>query len=231
MTDVQRAGGIRGDEFDDDAAPRAARIAPVRVALRDDAREPARVRAGGEIEVDEARPRDVDLAHARRGEVELLDEPRRERARLLAERLGEHHREVGAPVAVHRIARAFEHGNDRVGRTELTRGIHQRRTNEIVGHHSEELLLFGALGFDSAGFAAAGLESEDEDLESEDDDFESLDFDSPLDDFESPDDFESLDDFESPPLLPLSDDDDDDAPLSPFADLRGRFWSFFPSLP
>ena len=32
-------------------------------------------------------------------EIELLDELRREVARLFAERLGEHHREIGAPVA------------------------------------------------------------------------------------------------------------------------------------
>ncbi|MEO7038674.1 MAG: hypothetical protein ABI186_01430 [Candidatus Elarobacter sp.] len=119
------------------------------------------------------------------------------------------------------IARALEHRGDRIRRAELTRGINQRRTNEIDGHHSEELPLLGALGFDSAGFAAgfdSDLESEDDDVFASPEDLDSLG------DFESPEDFDSLDDFESPlELPPLSDDDDDDDPLSPFDVLRGRF--------
>ena len=113
------------------------------------------------------------------------------------------------------IARALEHRSDRVGRAELTRGIDQRRTNEIVGHHSEELLLFGALGFDSAGFAAAGLESDDEDFESDEADFESLDDSNRRRLTSSRQTISTSLDFESPPLLALS-ADDDDAPPSPF---------------
>ena len=120
-----------------------------------------------EIEVDESWARDVDFADASCGEIESVDQFLREHARFFAERLREHHREVGAPVTVHGIARPLEHGSDRVRRTELTRGIEQRRTNEFDGHHSEELLLLGALGFDSAGFVWAAFESDAFDVESD----------------------------------------------------------------
>jgi len=120
-----------------------------------------------------------------------------------------------------------------VWRTELTRGIEQRRTNEIDGHHSDELLLLGALGFDSAGLAAAGFESADLESDFADvafDDFPSGDFPSPA--FDSPDDFESLEEPASPPLLPLSEAPAEAPAPSPFdADFRDAFWSFFPSLP
>ena len=110
-------------------------------------------------------------------------------------------------------------------RTELTRGLEQRRTNEIDGHHSDELLLFGALGFDSAGLAAAGFESValESDLEEDASD------DVPPDDFPSlafgsPEDFESAGELASPPPLPLSDAPDDAPEPSPFdADFRDAF--------
>jgi hypothetical protein len=85
----------------------------------------------------------------------------------------------------------------------------------------------GALGFDSAGFAAAGFESDV--LASGFEDFVSEDLLSV--DFESLEDLESPDELESPPLLPLSDELDAPEP-SPFdAAFREAFWSFFPSLP
>jgi len=84
----------------------------------------------------------------------------------------------------------------------------------------------GALGFDSAVFAAARFESgafdSDEPFDSDDLallDFESLDFVVP-DDAESPEDFES--DFDSPPP-PLSDPADGAVAPLPFDDVRGRF--------
>jgi hypothetical protein len=123
----------------------------------------------------------------------------------------------------------LEHGDDRVGRTELTRGIEQCRTNEVNGHHSEELLLLlGALGFDSAGLAAAGFEldapaSEDGDFAS--DDLFSLGFDSLPD-------CEPLEELESLPPDPPSEEPEEAAAPSPFdSDLRAAFWSFLPSLP
>ena len=83
----------------------------------------------------------------------------------------------------------------------------------------------GALGFDSAGLAAAGFESDA--LLSDCEAFVSDDLDSL--DFDSLEDLDSLEDFESP-LLPPSEDVEDEA--SPFeAGLRDAFWSFFPSLP
>jgi hypothetical protein len=103
--------------------------------------------------------------------------------------------------------------------------MNERRTNEVDGHHSEELLLLGALDFDSAGFTAARFDSDDlgsDDLASldfESPDFASLDFAAP-EDVESPEDFES--DFDSPPL-PLSEPDDEEAAPSPFDDVRATF--------
>jgi hypothetical protein len=85
----------------------------------------------------------------------------------------------------------------------------------------------GALGFDSAGLAAAGFESDA--LLSDCEAFVSDDLDSL--DFDSLEDLDSLEDFESPPLPPSDDVADEDA-ASPFeAGLREAFWSFFPSLP
>ncbi len=213
---VQWTGGICGDELHDDALPRPALVASVAITLRNDGCEAAGICACGEIEVDEAGSRDLDLAHARRGEVELLDETRRERAWLVAERLGQHHREVRAPVAVRGIAGALEHRRDRVGRTELTRGIQQRRTDLIDGHHSEELLLLGALGFVSL-LGAEGVDGA----------FASVLDDAASDDFAS-DLLEPLDS----PLLELSDAlDEPDAPSVFDTGFLPVGCSFLPSLP
>ena len=59
----------------------------------------------------------------------------RQIARLHAERLRQHHREIGGPIAERGIARPLEHGLDRVGRAERVRGTHELRAEGLGAVH------------------------------------------------------------------------------------------------
>ena len=68
-------------------------------------------------------------------EVESLDDRLREVARLSAERLGEHHREIRRPIAERRIARTLDDRLDVVRRAERLRGASELRAQEFGAVH------------------------------------------------------------------------------------------------
>ncbi len=107
MADVQRPGGIGGNELDHDAPAGAAGAAPEGRALAPDLAYHRESRRGGKRQVDEARPRDLrasDLGVA----AERGDDGLGGLARLAAHALGELQRDVGREVAVLRILRSIE---------------------------------------------------------------------------------------------------------------------------
>ena len=118
MANVQRSGWIRGHELDVDGALLAGVGATVLVAGRDYRTESLGEHVRDNTEVDEPRARDVGRADSGAREVDALDDGRREIARLLAERLREHHREIRRPIAERRIARTLDDRLDGVRRAE-----------------------------------------------------------------------------------------------------------------
>ena len=135
MTDVQRSGWIRRYELDVDAALLAGVRPPILIAGVDQRAEPLGEHVGRDAKVDEARPRNVGGADARARKVDALDDGLRQIARLLAERLGEHHRETGRPIAERRIPRPFDHGFDGVRRAERLRGANEFGAEEFSAVH------------------------------------------------------------------------------------------------
>ncbi len=118
------------------------------MACSDERAQPFGEDVGGEAKVDESRPRDLGRTDSRSQVVEPLDDRRRDVARLFAERLGEHHREIGGPVAERRIARPLDHWLDVLGCAEGPHGANELGAERLSRVHqpSEPPLEPGFLG-------------------------------------------------------------------------------------
>ena len=118
---------------------------------------PLRHRARVEPEVDEPRPRDLRRRETCRTAIDGVDQSLREVARLLAERLGEHHGEVRRPIAERGIARTLEHGTTSAGAPSETAAREISRRSASAPALTRSLLGFGGAlaGLGSAGFDSA----------------------------------------------------------------------------
>ncbi len=108
VRDVQRAGGVRGHELDEDALAAARLAVAVLVAELMDAADDARRDVFHQEEVDEAGAGDLRLGDdvvGRQG----ADDGLSQLARIATGRLGQAHGDVGREVAVRGIARALHH--------------------------------------------------------------------------------------------------------------------------
>ncbi len=107
VADMQRPGRVRRDVFDVDfLAASHCRIAIGRTGLQD-LGESGMPEIVAESQIDETRPGDVGTGHCRVF-AQGIGEKLRELPRVLAGRLGEHHRGVGRDVAVSGIPRRFD---------------------------------------------------------------------------------------------------------------------------
>ncbi len=121
-TEVDRAGGVGGDELEVD--PRVREVVAVAVggALGEHLRHDRSLGVGGEPDVEEAGSRDLGGVDAVGG-GQGLGEPGGEFAGIDADLLRDLHRDVGRVVAVLRIARALDgEGLGKNGRVETTVG-------------------------------------------------------------------------------------------------------------
>src|SRR3989442_13684844 len=159
MAEVQRTGGIGGDELDVRGPP-PPRVAPaVPLAGGQRGREHARQLRLCQEEVDEAGPRDLHLFHVTGGELERADELVGDGTRRLPQTLREEEREIRGRVAVGGIARSFQPEFGERGRTDLPRRTGKRFEQRLVRLHlSPEAFFFLFFG-PSAGLAAPGLRS------------------------------------------------------------------------
>ena len=132
MPDVQRPGGIRGDEFDHRALAGAALAVPVGRAEREDPRQLQLIRLRREMEVDEAGSGDLgpldQLAGRQRVEDRLRQLPR-----VAARRFCQLQRNVGREIAVRGVARALDvdDGSDDVGGQDVGRQGGERGLDEL----------------------------------------------------------------------------------------------------
>ena len=103
---------------------RTSRLAlPVVVAGRDQPRDGGEVPAVGHEQVEEARPRDLDLVHGRsKARAQRVAEPLRDRPRLLAQRGRQQQRGIRRVVAEVRLGRPLE-----------PRHVHQTVAAELGG--------------------------------------------------------------------------------------------------
>ena len=121
MSDVQRAGGVGGDELHHHAFATADVETSERIRRLEDREQPTSLKTRIEPKIEKARAGDFRCGHSDTRLVHRRDERFGDVARLSAERLGEHHREIGGPVAERRITRPFENRRNVVGRTEGAR--------------------------------------------------------------------------------------------------------------
>jgi hypothetical protein len=124
VADVQRAGRVGRDEFDDHMMAGAGIAAAVGLALLQDGARHRLLGGVGQAQVDEARTRDLgrgDQALGLRIGLQGGDQAGGQLARIGLQRLGQLHRDIAGDVAVGRVARALERdvrnqigaGNDR----------------------------------------------------------------------------------------------------------------------
>ena len=129
-------GRVRRDELEVDAPSRERVAAAERVSSVHDGPQHVVQPRGCQVEVDEARPGDLDALDVR-GQIgfEQCDEPGRDFTRLLADVLGDRQRDRRAPVAVLALLRRLERDpTGRLGEAGLgERGA--KRGDELFADH------------------------------------------------------------------------------------------------
>ena len=133
VADVQRAGGIGGDELQEYPLACAQPALAVGCALFVNAAELARVGLGGEMKVDEAGSCHLGARHERTVR-QCRDDGCGELTRLAAASPGEAQREIGSEITVPRLARALHY---HLGR----RGYVRQHASPEPGKGGEQQLL------------------------------------------------------------------------------------------
>ena len=137
MAHVHRPGRVGRHIFDIDPLVAADRRQAIVVALAQDRPEFVAPGIGGQPEIDESRPGDLDRGH-RRERFQLGLDRFGERARVGSGGLGKHHRGVGREVAVRRIARRLDR------HAAAIQAVGQRAVgNELIEHSVEERGILG----------------------------------------------------------------------------------------
>jgi len=136
VADVERAGGVGGDELHLHLDALACPAAEIRAPGQHLAHHRG-LGVGGEREVDEAGAGDLGPGDQLRGR-QLGEQQAGELARVALERLGELQREVGGEVAVARLLRALQQdgGGGEIRRDALQRGLEQVGQQDFgIGAH------------------------------------------------------------------------------------------------
>ena len=157
VTDVKGTGRIRRDEFDVHHASGADGVASVLLVGGDDVAHARGKSAGVDPEIHEARTGDFNLRDPRAFQLHTGAQLLRNVARLGAQRLGEHHRQIGCPVSMRCFAWTFQQRLDILGRADSARRTNQLGADLISGGHS--LFDFRLLAGVSPDLAAAGFAS------------------------------------------------------------------------
>jgi hypothetical protein len=139
VADVQRAGRVGGDEFDLHGTPGTEIAAAVARARIQHLADHAVVGGGREMEIDEARPGDLDLGDLRGGR-QRGDDLVGDVARLGARGLGERHGHIAGEVAVGAVAGALDLDGDGEVRRETAASL---QAVHGVGQELFEMLLHG----------------------------------------------------------------------------------------
>ncbi len=112
MTDVQGAGRVGRDKFEQNPRVFSGWLAAVRLRLLENRREFGVIGIGAEVKIDEAWPGDFDLVEIA-AFAKLIDNFGRDITWTFSRGLRQPHRNVACEVAMTRIARAFERAFDR----------------------------------------------------------------------------------------------------------------------
>jgi hypothetical protein len=149
VADVQRAGRIGGDELDHHRRRRIGRLQAERRRALQDLGDDALPRRGAQVQVDEAGAGDVDRfdpALERALLLERGDQLGRDLARIAPLRLGERHRRGAGEVAVGRLARPFERGDEGIARAHFVHRCAQRIEQFVTGPGHRRILRGGFCG-------------------------------------------------------------------------------------
>ncbi|KAF0964265.1 hypothetical protein MLGJGCBP_02586 [Rhodococcus sp. T7] len=106
-TEVDGAGGVRGDELEIDLLAVERVAGPERGTSLEDLRDDRTLRVGGQADVEKARARDVGAVDTL-GRGQRVGEPAGQLTRVGTDLLGHLHRDVGGVIAVLGIARTLD---------------------------------------------------------------------------------------------------------------------------